>query len=99
MAISAPVLPAEKAASASFFFTASRASHMEEARRPARKAWLGLSSMRTAIGVWRTVETAMSAGSAESSGLIFASSEKGEGHFRTLDPRQSGPRHNDLGAV
>ena len=34
MAISAPVLPAETATSASPFFTASIASHMEETRRP-----------------------------------------------------------------
>ena len=48
MAISAPVLPAETATSASPFFTASIASHMEETRRPWRSAWLGLSSMRIA---------------------------------------------------
>jgi hypothetical protein len=38
MAIKAPVLPAETATSASFFFTASMASHIDDVRRPARNA-------------------------------------------------------------
>ena len=45
IAISAPVLPAETATSASPFFTASMASHIEEVLRPRRSAWLGLSCM------------------------------------------------------
>ncbi len=49
MAISAPVLPAETATSASPFATASIASHMEDFPRPRRNAWLGFSSMATAI--------------------------------------------------
>ena len=51
MAISAPVLPADTAASASPFFTASSASHIDEVRRPERKAWLGLSSILTDTSV------------------------------------------------
>ncbi len=47
MAIRAPVLPAETATSASPLFTASIAIHIEETRRPERRAWLGFSSMRT----------------------------------------------------
>jgi len=38
IAINAPVLPAETATSASPFFTASTASHMEDLRRPLRSA-------------------------------------------------------------
>ena len=48
IAISAPVLPAETAASASPVFTASIAFHIDDFQRPWRSAWLGLSSMRTA---------------------------------------------------
>ena len=48
IAISAPVLPAETAQSASPFFTASIACHIEDVRRPARSAWLGLSVILTA---------------------------------------------------
>ena len=55
MAIRAPVLPAETAASASLFLTASIASHIEDFQRPLRSAWLGLSSMRMATSVWWTV--------------------------------------------
>ena len=47
IAISAPVLPAETQTSASPFFTASTASHMEDFQRPLRSAWLGLSSICT----------------------------------------------------
>src|SRR5712675_610462 len=39
IAIRAPVLPAETATSASFFFTASIASHIDEFLRPRRSAW------------------------------------------------------------
>ena len=52
IAISAPVLPAETATSASPFFTASIASHIDDVLRPWRSAWLGLSSMLTATSVW-----------------------------------------------
>ena len=48
IAISAPVLPAETAQSASPFFTASIACHIDDVRRPARRAWLGLSVILTA---------------------------------------------------
>ena len=53
MAISAPVLPAETAASASPVRTASIASHMLLLPRPWRSAWLGLASMVTNTSVWR----------------------------------------------
>ncbi len=59
IAISAPVLPAETATSASPFFTASMASHIDDFQRPWRSAWLGLSSMRMATSVWTTRERAL----------------------------------------
>ena len=62
IAISAPVLPAETATSASPFFTASMASHIDDFQRPRRSAWLGLSSMLTATSVWTTCEAAFSSG-------------------------------------
>ena len=62
IAISAPVLPAETATSASPFFTASIASHIDEVLRPRRSAWLGLSCMLTVTSVWTTREAAFSAG-------------------------------------
>lgn len=49
IAISAPVLPAETATSASPFLTASIASHIEDDLRPRRRAWLGFSSMLIAM--------------------------------------------------
>ena len=52
IAISAPVLPAEMQQSACPAFTASIAFHMDDFQRPWRSAWLGLSSMRTAISQW-----------------------------------------------
>ena len=52
IAISAPVLPADTATSASPFLTASMASHIDDFQRPLRSAWLGLSSIRTATSVW-----------------------------------------------
>ena len=70
IAISAPVLPAETATSASPFFTASMASHIDDFQRPLRSAWLGLSSIRTATSVWTSRETAFSRGWAASSGSI-----------------------------
>ena len=54
IAISAPVLPADTATSASPFFTASIASHIDDVLRPRRSAWLGLSCMLTATSVWTT---------------------------------------------
>ncbi len=62
IAISAPVLPAETATSASPFLTASMASHIDEVLRPRRSAWLGLSCMLTATSVWMTREAAFIAG-------------------------------------
>ena len=52
MAISAPVLPADTATSASPFFTDSSARHMDDLCRPCRSAWLGLASIRMAISAW-----------------------------------------------
>ena len=49
IAISAPVLPAETATSASPSFTHSMVCHMEVSR-PRRSTWLGLSSMLTRPG-------------------------------------------------
>ena len=54
IAISAPVLPADTATSASPFFTASMASHIDDFQRPLRSAWLGLSSILTATSVCTT---------------------------------------------
>ena len=51
IAIKAPVLPADTAQSACPSFTASIACHIEETRRPVRKAWLGLSLILTATSV------------------------------------------------
>ena len=63
------MLPADTATSASPFFTASIASHIDEVLRPRRSAWLGLSSMLTATSVWMTRDTAFSAGCAASCGF------------------------------
>ena len=60
IAIRAPVLPAETAQSASPFFTASIARHIEEVRRPDRSAWLGLSVILIATSQWTTVALAAS---------------------------------------
>jgi hypothetical protein len=49
IAIKAPVLPADTATCASPRFTASIACHMLLTRLPRSSAWLGLSSMPTAI--------------------------------------------------
>ena len=76
IAISAPVLPAETAASASPRFTASIAHHIDDTRRPARKATLGLSSMAIATSVCRTSETSRSFGWRASSSLMRALSPK-----------------------
>ena len=62
IAISAPVLPAETATSASPFFTASMASHIDDFQRPLRSAWLGLSSIRTATSVWTSRQAPWSCG-------------------------------------
>ncbi len=74
IAISAPVLPAETATSASPFLTASMASHMEDFQRPLRSAWLGLSSILIATSVCTTREAASSRGRATSSGSMAARS-------------------------
>ena len=74
IAISAPVLPAETATSASPFLTASMASHIEDFQRPLRSAWLGLSSISTATSVCTKREAALSGGRASSSGSTTARS-------------------------
>ena len=61
IAISAPVLPAETTQSASPFFTASIARHIEDVRRPDRNAWLGLSVILTATSQCTTRDLAASA--------------------------------------
>ena len=61
IAISAPVLPAETTQSASPFFTASIARHIEDVRRPDRSAWLGLSVILTATSQCTTRDLAASA--------------------------------------
>ena len=72
IAISAPVLPADTATSASPFLTASMASHIDDFQRPLRSAWLGLSSIRTATSVCTSRQAALSRGWAASSGSILA---------------------------
>ena len=72
IAISAPVLPAETATSASPFFTASIASHIEDFQRPWRSAWLGLASMRTTTSVCTMREAALSRGRLSTSGATTA---------------------------
>ena len=72
IAISAPVLPADTATSASPFLTASMASHIDDFQRPLRSAWLGLSSMRTATSVCTSRQASLSCGCAASSGSILA---------------------------
>ncbi len=74
IAIRAPVLPAEIATSASPFFTASMASHIDDFHRPARSAWLGLSSILIATSVWTRRDAASRAGLACRSGPITAAS-------------------------
>ncbi len=63
IAIKAPVLPAQTATSASPFFTASMARHMLVSR-PRRSTWLGLSSIATRSGAWRTRDAVFEAGMA-----------------------------------
>ena len=60
IAIKAPVLPAETAQSASPDFTASIVCHIDDTRRPVRKAWLGLSLILTATSVLKTRDLAAS---------------------------------------
>ena len=76
IAISAPVLPAETHTSASPFFTASIAFHIDDFQRPWRSAWLGLSSMRTATSQWTKSLTAASLGSRSSTGRTASSRPK-----------------------
>ena len=84
IAISAPVLPAETATSASPFLTASIASHMDDVLRPRRSAWLGFSSMLMAMSAWNTREISFSAGCCASWALISgAVAEQQE--FHVLD--------------
>ena len=73
-AISAPVLPAETARSASPRFTASIAIDIEDFQRPWRSAWLGLASIAIATSVWMMRDAALSCGRASSSGSIRARS-------------------------
>ena len=68
IAIRAPVLPAETAASASPLFTASIASHIEDFQRPWRSAWLGLASIRTTTSLCTSREAAFSRGRSSTSG-------------------------------
>ena len=70
IAISAPVFPAETAQAAAPVFTASIACHIEETRRPARNAWLGLSLILTAMSVWKTSDRSASRGWRASNGWI-----------------------------
>jgi hypothetical protein len=74
MAIKAPVLPAETTTSASPFFTASIASHIEDLCRPERSAWLGLSSMRIDTSVCTSFDLALSRGRPSSKGPTTARS-------------------------
>ena len=62
IAISAPVLPADTHKSASPSLTASTAFHIDDFQRPWRSAWLGLSSMRTAISQCTKVDAAATFG-------------------------------------
>ena len=70
MAISAPVLPADTAASASPVRTASIVIHMLLLPRPWRSAWLGLASMVTSTSVWRISERCLSLGWRSSKGAM-----------------------------
>ena len=95
IAISAPVLPAETATSASPFFTASIASHIEDFQRPWRSAWLGLSSILTTTSVWTIREAAFSRGlrstSGRDRGLVAEEDEFAVGMARE---REFGPRND-----
>ncbi len=73
IAISAPVLPAEIATSASLVFTESMARHIE-VLRPRRSARLGFSSMRTRSGAWRMVTRSSSLARLANSALSSVSS-------------------------
>ena len=76
IAINAPVFPAETAISASRFLTASIASHIDDLRLPERKAWLGLSSMRTANSACVIREADFNAGYRATSGVTRAALPK-----------------------
>lgn len=73
IAISAPVLPAEMQASAVPALTASTAFHIDDFQRPWRSAWLGLSSILTAISQWKNSLTSASLGNLASSGRTTSS--------------------------
>ena len=100
IAISAPVLPADTATSASPFLTASMASHIEDFQRPLRSAWLGLSSIRTATSVCTSRQAALSCGWAGQQrtdlGLVAEQHEFAVGMLRQ---RQRRARNDHRGAV
>ncbi len=100
IAISAPVLPADTATSASPFLTASMASHIDDFQRPLRSAWLGLSSIRTATSVWTSRQAALSCGWAASSGSIRAwSPNRMNSRVGMLRQRQRGAGHDHRGSM
>ena len=96
IAISAPVLPAETATSASPFFTASIASHIEDFQRPWRSAWLGLSSIFTTTSVWTMRDGGLQARALldqrPDRGLVAEHDELGVG---MACEREIGPRYDD----
>ena len=69
IAMRAPVLPADTAACASPFCTASSASHML-VPLPRRTAWLGLSSIAISVSVWMMRDLAANSGCFSSSARI-----------------------------
>ena len=96
IAISAPVLPAETQTSASPVLTASTAFHIDDFQRPWRSAWLGLSSMRTAMSQCTKVDAAATFGNEASTGahLVLAAEDQ-EAHVRpALDHLVQGRKHH-----
>ena len=98
IAISAPVLPADTATSASPFLTASMASHIDDFQRPLRSAWLGLSSIRTATSVCTSragrLELRMGGEQRLDHGLVAEQDERAVGMLRQRQrrARQRPPR-------
>ena len=77
------------------FLTASIASHIEDLRRPWRSAWLGLSSIRTAISACTMREADCSAGCLATSGSTCALLPKNRNVvFRAARQRQFGAGHD-----
>ena len=76
IAISAPVLPADTQTSAWPFLTASIARHIDDFQRPCRKAWLGLSSIRTATSQWENSLASASCGNPARIGRTTSSCPK-----------------------